>query len=1029
MTTTTKFIFGKSYINERIDVNEMTWQNIKRKVQKLYQKDNTLVLEKKEKKLLDYDALIIEYNDKIQINNNMIREKKEAKQLQVKINKEKNNERAQRRILRILRNQDTINNGPNDFGNVGATLLSTDDTWKTIEQLMVSVPEMLTNKNILGPFEVKLGSSVIDYNHTFKFNHAQHFKHWAFKFLDSGETDSTGRFKRAARNIFPPDAPFDFNGVTAVSGGCNTHVAGPKKMKSSFYNYELYQPFSRHNNCYFAALKYITKTIIDVKKLRKQYNIPTGEKVSITTAYQIIKDLQLNVEIIDYQTNEELDESQPYLVLVADHFYALTSFEMNKRKDHKTKRGQIAFDFETRLNKDKYRTIHSAAKIIDGKLVKTPDTKSYYLKDSLCCVVYNEYKSTDEKTLTLITNKEKTSARQFIDFLNIEAVSNRSYNVIAHNGSKFDFYFIISTMTSAELIECDIQLRGTAIIGINYRGNLFKDSCCFMTDTLSSLSKSFKVDKGKIVEMELHGVKISSSQLCFYKPELSFDEFIDLQYTDKEFWTLYEKYCLYDCYALKEIWDKFSEQITSLISMINPYLLRTCPLMACSTIGSHSKKILDKINTFQGKINSKKERIERFVDTDEKYAFLMNFKRGGISHCHQPGKHLNGIAGVDIASQYPACLIKAHIPCGYSYWVNSYKPLYHGFYHLKDVTFSESRTFRPVAQSILNTSLNWSPESITELYIDSYMLDYLVNNNGMKYTVVSGLVSKGHILGEEVFGSYVNTFYNEKKRQDQLKADKSPEYNEALRTVIKLYLNSLTGKLVEDPSIHFSLKFDADSPLLMNGVGVKKDFDKSKKNTWLTCGIMVYSYSKRLLFEYIDCLPNKSADVIHVETDGIYFSTSHINQFTENLKNYEANDIYPCQFGVDLGNIKIEKVTQPGQVAYFLGKKFYHISTSDKYLHTPRDDDDTNNFYRIKGIPQSTINDDGSKRYIVNSNLYEQVFQGKEVYSTFCTLQKSLFKEETCITSHYMTRVTRPNFPEYKTYNEDNPQGIYIPLL
>jgi hypothetical protein len=33
---------------------------------------------------------------------------------------------------------------------------------------------------------------------------------------------------------------------------------------------------------------------------------------------------------------------------------------------------------------------------------------------------------------------------------------------------------------------------------------------------------------------------------------------------------------------------------------------------------------------------------------------------------------------------------------------------------------------------------------------------------------------------------------------------------------------------------------------------------------------MVYSYSKRLLFEYVKNLPNNSDDVIQIETDGIY---------------------------------------------------------------------------------------------------------------------------------------------------------------
>lgn len=110
------------------------------------------------------------------------------------------------------------------------------------------------------------------------------------------------------------------------------------------------------------------------------------------------------------------------------------------------------------------------------------------------------------------------------------------------------------------------------------------------------------------------------------------------------------------------------------------------------------------------------------------------------------------------------------------------------------------------------------------------MIKYLIENNGMKFDVVTGLVSGKQIKADKIFGSYINTFYEEKKNQDYLKDIKSPLYNEALRTTIKLYLCSLTGKLVEDPSIHFSLKFEETSKLVMNGVGITKSFNNTNIN-------------------------------------------------------------------------------------------------------------------------------------------------------------------------------------------------------
>ena len=112
--------------------------------------------------------------------------------------------------------------------------------------------------------------------------------------------------------------------------------------------------------------------------------------------------------------------------------------------------------------------------------------------------------------------------------------------------------------------------------------------------------------------MVLHNETISSKQLCFYQPKLNFNQFMDLQYNDKEFWNLYEQYCLYDCIALYEIWEKFTLCINDMIEKINPYILSKASLMSCSTIGSHSKKIVIELNKYKGKSNCYKQDIEKF---------------------------------------------------------------------------------------------------------------------------------------------------------------------------------------------------------------------------------------------------------------------------------------------------------------------------------------------------------------------------------------------------------------------------------
>ena len=882
-------------------------------------------------------------------------------------------------------------------------------------------------------FVLRLKSGVADVEHSFKFNHINHFDNWFDKIKESKGVIKSESFGEVY-DIEGDDFKNLFTDLCSIvkldyiKGGCNKHKACDKKIKGCLYNFKLFNPSSQNNNCFFSVIEHILNKKLDIKQLRKQFNLPTNTEVSIDDAYKVIKYLKLNIQIIEPDFNDELDEDQKYILLNNNHYYYVQSFEMNQRKNKKTKRGLMTIDFETRKT-EKYN------------LIKRTEQKCYILKDTICHAYYNKYKSQTKNSIKFTTNSSQSSSRQFINFLNSEAKNNRSYNIVAHNGGNFDYYFIISEMTEAELLECELQFRGITIIGINYRGNLFKDSCCFLADSLDNLCKSFKVENSKKKEFDFMGVKVSSSNLCFYKPELTFNQFLELEKHEPEYWALYNEYCLYDCISLYQIWEKFVECIEVLIKKINPKLIKSCNVNACNTIGSLSKKTIKKINPQPVNIitkytdkrtgeqyikeineNSKKKCLDDFLDIQctkegnngsfyinrNKYDFVCNFKRGGISHCNQAGKHMSGITGVDIASQYPASLIHAKIPCGKSMFFEDKDEKYisktgykYGFYLLSDVKFN-GKKLKPVALSLEGQSLNWATNEMNELYVDSFTFEYLKKHYGLySYNIKKALLSKQYITGDKIFGSCVNTFYNEKKRQDKLKTEKKPEYNEALRSTIKLFLNSMTGKLVENPSIHFSTLFNNNSETKLNGVGFEKILNDDKINDWIIPGVMVYSYSKRLLFEYIHCLPNGSDDVIHIETDGIYFSSTLKDKFIENVNNYKGE--YPVKMGEDLGNLKIEKSTNPGQVAYFLGKKFYCITTNNEPI------------MRIKGIPQKTIDKHGNIKPVVDIQLYEDVYNGLTVPKKFYTLKKHLFTQKTCISQLKMKRLVKPQ-GEYKLF-------------
>lgn len=973
------------------------------------------------------------------------------------------------------------------------------------------------NKDKSLPFEIKFCSVKMNVKWWLKYNSYYQFEKTFEKMIRNGvynyahgkggsdlleETEE----ENSTNEFYSKKCGIKIDKVRLISGGCNkTSEEKITTEKKHVYEIEFLNLPSQHNECFFKCIRYFKEDIEEIKDIRKRFEIKRDQKITIEEGYKIIKYYKLDIKIVSKDELTNLKLNQKYIYYNNQHYKIIKKLiPLNKNKN-KTKRGMMTVDLETRATEDftSYtRVVKKKNEIPTIELVKM-----HKIKETIGYAVYKDYKIKGYKSRYFKTDKDsqnqnmennKTAMRKFIDFLNEQSINNKTYNIIAHYGRKFDYYLMIQQMTKEELNFCDIRVRGFEIINIRYLGNNFIDSGCFLTDSLDNLGENFQVKNKKLKIFQLHGESMTSKNLCFYKPELSFEEFLELEEKDPEYWEEYKEYCLYDCISLIEIWKKFEKTINLLIHSVNPFILSRCPLMGSFTIGSHCKKINMEINKYKGEENNDIYLIKKFlgykyVKTEtkiedynkselsysknelkqlfkngevkkvydmEKYKFVSEFKVGGISHCNKKGKHTYGITSVDICSQYPIALLKCRIPYGESKWVDkTYNPEENlkdkGFYHLKNVEF-KNEDFKVVCQKIKNKSLNWASKTIEDLYIDSYTLNYLRKNYEFSYNFEKGLVSvkQEDISGEKIFGKFINTFYKTKqeedKNKDELKninlniknANKIIEinkykennkyyiklqeyknhlenkktenkYNEALRSTIKLYLNSLSGKLVEDPQIHFSLKFSEfigpinkndKKTVLLNGVRAEKYIDEDNVNGLLTCGVMIYSYSKRLLFEYINCLPNKSKDVIHVETDGIYFPTPLKKEFEENLKNYTGK-YKEVKFGEDLGNIKIEKNTKEGQVAYFLAKKFYCITSKKEPI------------FRIKGIRQKTIDPHGNEVKLVDIDLYEDIFSGESVTRSWLTLKKSLFVSQTNIKQYTMSRTIKLDASEFKTYS------------
>ena len=904
------------------------------------------------------------------------------------------------------------------------------------------IPEI--NRN--NPFTLRIESAIVNgVVRDIRFENYYNFIYWYNLIMDEtieSNSDTVLTFRNwtiADRSIFDNSIIT----VIPIQGGCNLCQSTGvrllnKTVVGEFNSFNVYNPPVKNNNCGIACISYMLGIDLSAVMVRREFGLEPNTEIPENIMKLIYNKHnksskflaiisrtfsgKLNFELCDYILHEIHSNGKGHYLVVE------TVNESQMIKNQKYRRTLLAFDFETR-NIDK---LTHAVKC--GKCVK------YNMVDTICSLEYRTLSRqnipVETKTLTFTTDDlENRSARKFLNFLEMEHRANRHYTCVAHNGSRFDFLLLVGVMTDEEKFHSEFQYRGLSIISMKYYGHIFRDPCCFMPNSLENLCNNFKVEVHKLTDFELNGETITNKNLCFYKPDLNVKEFLELQTKEPTYWGLYVKYCEYDCKSLLCLWEKFLTETQGLIQKIGSYtkadgeindgswILAKCSVISKTTIGGLAKKIIDTLNTKNRNYDNYLQFFYGDDGVDEnKYHYICNFKRGGISHCNQAGKHNESVSSVDITSQYPTAMMKMIIPAGKSKWVeNEYDSKWYGYYRIKNLVFAEGTpAFKPICpQPEKGETLNWVAEwsADTVCYCDSEMIKYEMKYGGLlSFEVVDGLVSEKYVKGKQLFGKYVETLFKAKAQQDEYKKTKNPLYNQALREVIKLFLNSLSGKLVEDPSRYYKLGFTSkpiDKKKHIDGIGYDEIREDVKLNLWVSAGVMVYSYSKRLLFEYIRYLPNKANSVIHIETDGIYFPTSAWEHFETTIKDYDGD--YECVIGDCLGSVKQEH-TSTG-ASYWLGKKFYYMY-------------DGGDVIRIKGIPAKTIDKYGNEIKLVDKSFYEEVYNWKPIISqdengrdyvsnpitkTFSTLVKSVFGN-TGISSMEMVRTITPQM-DYHEYN------------
>ena len=386
------------------------------------------------------------------------------------------------------------------------------------------------------PFELVLTSGIFDglVSDPIRFNHYDHFTSWLKNLNDNQSGSGTIIQYRSYNNAFNR-ARLTFSQVAGGKGDQTREYE--KAITGDYFDFYVKSLKSRQNNCGLECVRYYVEKYSEYnfdrnwkQKMRKELDVKEGQLLTpqhlrtVWSKFEISK-LRLLV-IIDKTYNGNMDENNCcYIMYDNEHYTVIKEAEKTDLKDTTTKRGEMYFDFETRP-------------VLSLKYYATDEKRAIYpLRDTICVAYYRDYKTTEWKKVVFTTSQsEGRSALQFLEFMRKQARSGKHYNVYAHNGSNFDYYLLLSVMSAWQIEQSRIITRGLSLININYCSHCFRDSCCFLTSSLDKLCKDYKVKNSKRTEFLLRGKTLTSTNLCFYKPELDFDEFMNLQITEPDYW-------------------------------------------------------------------------------------------------------------------------------------------------------------------------------------------------------------------------------------------------------------------------------------------------------------------------------------------------------------------------------------------------------------------------------------------------------------------------------------------------------------
>lgn len=593
---------------------------------------------------------------------------------------------------------------------------------------------------------------------------------------------------------------------------------------------------------------------------------------------------------------------------------------------------------------------------------------------------------------------------KFINILYDEYQKNNKIVLMGYNNSNFDNYYIVKSLAKKHDFINNIFYCKNSILNIKFGGRHETfDLCRFTLCSLKKCCENYKTTlskKGDFNHIEIQDYYNKNNNLNgFFKNK---DCVCDINkihlndfsiYGDDKYKKLDEEinkeinncdcnfkklmiYNLYDVLSVIEIYDKLNQ-----IFNLNNMFKKDEFLYQYKTIGSFIYKKFD--------LDRSNQNIKIPLLNIDEYKNCRKYLTAGRTEC------LNGqifdknnrenddlISVIDVVSLYPSSMLNNIYPWGLIFKRYNYdeKERNIEFYRdrIYDKKTKEEIETKEIDWKIYNkyfndkigffwcefdqenlkynilprrydengkklVNLDWKYKGKQKQFLNTVDIKQLIKYN-CNVNISTGFVFSDIIKGSQLFNIILN-FKKLKQDQDNFKINDPKKYNEAARQTYKIFLNSLSGKVIEGlhmeqtqyinnekkfkdilknmfeenedeiNNIDLMQKVDEDHFIINYKISEEEAFKMNNRPIYL--GILIYAYSRQLMYDRIF----SKYDVFYTDTDSAFITH-------KDLKNMKIK--YPNWFGTEFGQFDIEKKDIQKQI--LIAPKNYFLIKDNKVI-------------------------------------------------------------------------------------------------